>query len=179
MLVNNLIKHLSFEVVKIFSNGKTKGTLPSIIKDWYEELSENTRQYLFKGNENKILDLMSTITNDEVLFIQRLAKTVTYLRIEDWNNDTLDFLKELVTFKNTIESFNKKSGEKTNNSSSYEIIFTTANGEKIPKRFEKTEYSSRAKLLMNEMTSKINEYGQAISEQEKRQILLELLEKLC
>ncbi len=180
MLVNNLIKHLSFEVAKIFSNGKTKGTLPSIIKDWYEELSENTRQYLFKGNENKILDLMSTITNDEVLFIQRLAKTVTYLRIEDWNNDTLDaFLKELVTFKNTIESFNKKSGEKTDNLSSYEIIFTTANGEKIPKRFEKTEYSSRAKLLMNEMTSKINEYGQAISEQEKRQILLELLEKLC
>ncbi len=178
-LVNGLIEYLAFEVSKIFSNGKTKGTLSSIIKDWHEELSERTMQYLFSGNENKILALMSMVTNDETLFVQRLAKTVTYLRIDDWNNDTVNtFLKELATFKNTIETFNKKSEENVN-SSSYEIIFTTASGEKIPKRFEKTEYSKRAKLLMNEMSSKINEYGQAISEQEKRQILIELLEKLC
>ncbi|MPN54252.1 hypothetical protein SDC9_201922 [bioreactor metagenome] len=123
---------------------------------------------------------MANITNDENSFIQRLAKAVTSLRIDDWNSDTVDvFLRDMQKFKKTIEDFNNQKDTSAAGSTSYEIIFTGANGEKIPKRFDKTEYSNRAKLLLNEMSSHLDEYGQSITEQEKRQVLIELLEKLC
>lgn len=178
--VSSLVHELIQSVKTMFTTEKTKGSLTSIIKDWYESLSEKSRQYLYSGNENKILELMSNVTNDEGSFIQRLAKVVTFLRIDDWNSDTVEvFLQDLQIFKNTIEDFNNRKESNADGSASYEIIFTDATGEKIPKRFDKAEYSERAKLLLNEMTAHLEEYGQSITEQEKRQILIELLEKLC
>lgn len=178
--VQNLIVALTVLVKEIFSSKNSSGSLTSTIKDWYESLSEKTSQFLFPGSENKIIDLMANITNDEGAFIQRLAKAVTSLRIDDWNSDTIDsFLSDIQNFKKTVEDFNVQKDTSEAGSTSYEIIFIGANGEKIPKRFDKTEYSKRAKLLLNEMASHLDEYGQSITEQEKRQVLIELLEKLC
>ncbi len=178
--IKNLIIALIVLVKKIFSKNNAYGSLTSVIKDWYESLNDKTRQSLFTGNENKILELMANITNDESLFIQRLAKAVTFLRIDDWNSDTIDkFLCDIQNFKNTVEDFNVQRETDLPGAISYEIIFTDANGKKVPKRFDKTEYSERAKLLLNEMAFHLDEYGQSITEQEKRQVLIELLEKLC
>jgi len=178
--VKNLINELIIAVKELFSSGKPKGSLSSVIKDWNESLSDKTKQYLYAGSENKILELMSNITNDESSFMQRLAKAVTFLRIDDWNGDTVNtFLRDLQTFKETVEDFNSRKNDGTDNSASYEIIITDANGNKVPMRFDKTEYSDRAKLMLNEMAAHLDEYGQSITEQEKRQVLIELLEKLC
>ena len=178
--VKNLIGYLAEQVKRIFALGKLRGSLSSIIKDWYEGLSGNTRQNLFRGNENKVLGLMATITNDDHTFMQRLAKAITFLRIEDWNSDTVDsFLDDLKTFKSTVEEFNASEDESTKGVATYEITFMDESGKTIPKRFQKTEYSDRAKLLLSEMAVAMDEYGQSITEQEKRQVLIELLEKLC
>lgn len=178
--VINLIEYLNSTVKNIFACDKSNGSLTSTIKDWYETLSEKTRQYLFPGNENSILELMATVTNDENSFIQRLAKAVSYLRIDDWNNDTVEvFLHDLDTFKKTVENFNNQKADSAQHTTSYEIIITDANGKRSPKRFDKTEYSERAILLRNEISTALEEMGQAITEQEKRQVLIELLEKLC
>ena len=180
MTVKNLVAYLIGKVKAIFSTGKPRGSLSSIIKDWYEGMTDRTRQNLFRGNENKILELMSTITNDDSLFIQRLAKAITYLRIDDWNSDTVDiFLRDLEAFKETVEDFNVRRNDYISGTASYGIFITDANGNTVPKRFDKTEYSDRAKLLLNEMASHLDEYGQSITEQEKRQVLIELLERLC
>ena len=45
--------------------------------------------------------------------------------------------------------------------------------------FEKTEYSDRANLLYQDITAAIDEMGQSITEQEKRQVLIDILTKLC
>ena len=178
--VKNLIANLIIKVKMMFAAGQSNGSLSSVIKDWYEELNERTLQNLFQGGENKVLGLMATITSDDSAFIQRLAKAVTYLRIEDWNSDTPElFLQNLEVFKATVETFNGESASGNGASASYEITFTDAAGNRVPKRFDKTEYSNRAKLLLNEMATAIEEYGQSITEQEKRQVLIELLEKLC
>jgi hypothetical protein len=49
----------------------------------------------------------------------------------------------------------------------------------VLKCFDKTKYSNKAKLLLNEVRTAVEEMGQSITEQEKRQVLMELLEKLC
>jgi len=53
------------------------------------------------------------------------------------------------------------------------------NGESFTKRFDRVEYSNRGKLLYNSITANLAAMGQAISEQEKRQILMEVLKELC
>lgn len=47
------------------------------------------------------------------------------------------------------------------------------------KRFEKVEFSKRAKLLKNMITADVESMGTSISDQEKRQIMMEILQKLC
>lgn len=178
--VNRLVEELAKAVKVMFVSGNANSSLPSVIKDWNESLHERTRQYMYSGNENRILELMSNVTNDEKAFIQRLAKAITSLRIDDWNNNTIGvFLRDLQSFKQTIEEFNSQKAMDDTETTSYEIVFTDDDGNRLPKRFNKIEYSKRAKLLLNEMTAHIDEYGQSITEQEKRQVLIELLEKLC
>ena len=178
--VSVFVRELNSSVLAMFAKSKTSGSLTSTIRDWYESLNEQSKNYLYAGSENRILELMASITNDEDLFIQRLAKAATSLRIDDWNNDTVHiFLRDLQAFKKTIEDYNDRKQADTDTSMTYEIIITDANGKRIPKCFNKTEYGDHAKLLFNEIASHLDEYGQSITEQEKRQVLIELLEKLC
>lgn len=178
--IQNLMSALIFKTKKMFYLGKTEISLSSAIKDWVENLKPATLQNLFPGNENDILKVMTNINNNENEFIEKLAKAVSFLRLEDWNNETIErYMSDLEKFKRTIESFNSLNKQNFESTASYEIIFTDNTGKKEPKRFTKAPYSNKAKLLLNEMTSQLEEYGQSITEQEKRQVLIELLEKLC
>ncbi|QSZ28061.1 hypothetical protein ACETAC_04180 [Aceticella autotrophica] len=182
MAKGNLINVLISDVKTIFGGQNTKNaSLTSVIKDWYESLGENTINYLFTNNESKILELMKSITNDEVTFMERLGKAVTSLRIDDWNANTIEmFLKDLAAFKETVKDFDKNYADSNENASEmYRIVFVDKDGSEVVKTFSKTKYSDRAKLLFNEITTSLEEMGQAISEQEKRQVLMELLEKMC
>ncbi len=179
MLVD-LFDKLLIDLRNIFSeNSLENATTISIIKDWLEQFDDKTQNYLFNNNENKILDLIKNTSNDEHTFVQRLGKLVTSLRIEDWNKNTIKtFLEDIVTFKNTIEEHNNKEII-TDNSDEYQFSFKTKEGYEKVRTFSKMEYSKKAKLLYNDIESNLGEYGQAVTEQEKRQILIELLEKLC
>ena len=177
-----LNKALVSDVKIIFTpkGQEVRGSLTSIIQDWYSSLKDTTIQHLFANSENQILDLMKTITNDEITFIQRLAKAVTALRVEDWNEGTIGtFIKDLIVFKETIEEYDSQIIDETSAADSYKLITTDSEGREVVKTFNRSEYSTRAKLLYNEITNSIDEMGQSITEQEKRQILIEILEKLC
>ena len=76
-----------------------------------------------------------------------------------------------------MESQDQK--EESNATNSYTLTFQDDEGNAVSKSFEKCEYSSRAKLLLNEITDAVDSMGQSISENEKRQVLMEVLEKLC
>ncbi len=180
--ITALNKALVSDVKIIFTpkGREGRGSLTSIIQDWYSSLKETTIQHLFANSENQILDLMKTITNDEITFIQRLAKAVTALRVEDWNEGTIaTFIKDLMVFKETIEEYDSQVADATSAADSYKLITTDSEGREVVKTFSRSEYSTRAKLLYNEITNSIDEMGQSITEQEKRQILIEILEKLC
>jgi hypothetical protein len=179
--VPNLIKVLAGDIKAIFNPRNVKATLTSSIRDWCETLSEHTKQYLFSGNESRILALMLAVTNDESAFVQRLAKAITSLRIEDWNNDTITvFLKDLQKFKTTVDDYNSaRQKSATTGVNEYKISFKDERGAEVTKTFERVEYSRKAKMLFDEIISDLNEHGQSITEQEKRQVLMELLQQLC
>lgn len=57
----------------------------------------------------------------------------------------------------------------------YLITFADEKGVHTTRRFDKVEVSARGKLLFNQITASLEAMGHSISEQEKRQILMEVL----
>ena len=87
---------------------------------------------------------------------------------------------EAKQYKETAESFH--SVERSNSesvSSAYELTYFDETGKSVTKRFDKVESTGRGKLLLNALTGDLESMGTAISEQEKRQILMEVLKRLC
>ena len=179
---------LAEQLKEIFSIPENKLTLKamslaSVIKDWCEQLDQKVFEQLFGNGTEKCLALFKTVTNDDQATIVRIAKLATGLRIEDWDDHTIKiFMEALKEYKATAEAFVSKTDDTVENTvttSSYELSYIDETGKAVTKRFEKVEFSKRAKLLMNMITADVESMGTSISDQEKRQIMMEILQKLC
>ncbi len=160
---------------------KNQISLTAVIQDWCETLDQAVFNHIFPDGTEKVLELFKTITNDEGTFIARLAKAVTGLRTEDWNAKTIDlYLEKLTQHKQVAESYHRDHVfDSPTSTSNYQITFIDGDGGSTTRSFERIQTSSRGKLLYNQITRALEAMGQAISEQEKRQILIEILEEHC
>lgn len=181
-----LIEKLIIDVSDIFIKFESKeASLASIITSFTESLKPTTLNYLFPDGEHRVLEILCNINNNENEFIEKLAKAVTGLRIDDWSDDTvIIFIQNLITIKKSILDID--TNEKLDNhenmsieSNSYAVVFHDESGKEVKRTFEKISYSPRGKLLFNQIKSAIDDMGQSITEQEKRQILMEFIEKFC
>ena len=169
------------EDIRSIFNGNRDISLISLLKDWEEGLKAKTREHIFNKNENRVLELIREVGHNEKNFVERLARMVSSLRIEDWSNNSIErFLEELKELKITIEEFDKNlATEDENSNNSYKIFFVSEEGREQIKSFEKVECSRRASLLYNDLLSSIDEMGESITQQEIRQILMDILKKYC
>ena len=176
---DKLIEKLIFVTKDVFQ-GKKKASLGSVLRDWFDSLKIETLQKQFSGNENAVIELIKSITNDDQTFVARLAKALVGLRIEDWNSDSVKmFESELRKFKTTIDDYNLSDHSRENPANSTKLVFVDEIGNEVIRIIENVEYSGRAKLLYNDISAAVSEMGEAISEQEKRQVLMDILKKLC
>lgn len=185
-LVDDLKKALISQTKQIFMLQQNeaiaaKMSLVSTIKEWCDSISPSAFSHIFSDGTDKCLALFNTVTNDEDSFIVRLAKTATGLRIEDWDDSTINtYTRKLKQYKQTAESYKEEvKQEETEASTNYKVTFVEADGSATTKSFERVEYSNRGRLLYNQITQSLDSMGHAISEQEKRQIIMEILKKLC
>ena len=167
-------------VLKGMEAKSNRMSLPSVAAEWLESLDSHISEQMFPNGTEKVLELFKNPTNDEDTFIARLAKLCTDLRVEDWAGDTVSkYYAALEMYKKTAEEFHSSVEERgagaTNN---YEITFVDENGVSTTKRFDRVEYSRRGKLLMNQVKSAVDSMGRSISDQEKRQVLMEVLKQL-
>lgn len=158
-----------------------KKSLTDAVKEWCDRLDPKSFEQLFSDGTDRFLQHLRSVTNDEDLFITRLAKLATGLRLEDWDNKTAKKYFETVNrFMQTAKNFHSSVVADTiNETSSYQLTFADEEGTSTTRRFDKIEVSARGKLLFNQITASLEAMGQSISEQEKRQILMEVLKKLC
>lgn len=190
---DNLLEELKDELIyitkqKFVSKDKEKYlkqlSLTSVIKDWCQTLNPKIFEQLFKNGAERGLRLFKEITNNEKLFIDELAKVATDLRLEDWDYKTIvRFKEQLDIYKITAEEYSSvdtvESESNNMDINSYQITFVDDKGNNITKRFERMEYGSLGRLLYNSIMGEIDSMGQSISEQEKRQILIEVLKEFC
>lgn len=156
-------------------------SLASVLKDWCESLDEGVNEQLFADGTDRMIHLFQTATNDEKTLIARIAKMATDLRMEDWRESTMESaLDTLRANKKTAESFHSEpTFSKQAVTDGYQLTFVGEDGAAIVKKFQRVEISARAKLLYNSISTTIDGMGQSITEQEKRQVLMEILKKLC
>ncbi len=178
-----LVDMVTQEVIHLFSKHQSpKATFRSVMLDWYDGLSGQIKNHIFASGEERILTLIRDMTNDHSRFIESLARNLTGLRIDDWEDDTIDsFSVSLKQFKDSVEQQNKAK-ELTESGLSkgiYSLSLVNDKGNEVIRTFDKTSYSERAKLFYNEVTNNIDEYGEAVSKQELRQVLLDIIEMLC
>lgn len=156
-------------------------SLTSTIRDWCDTIDSDAFEYIFSDGTDKCLDLFKNISNDEESFIIALARLATGLRIEDWGSSIKDiFVSKLSQYKKNAEEHHKQSVKiSTGNSNLYQVVFVDDDGNSVSKSFERIQFSRLGKLLYNQITQSLDAMGQAISESEKRQILMDVLQKLC
>lgn len=185
-LLGELKKHLISKTKIEFlpeedkKSGK-KATLTAVVKEWCDSLDPKSFEQLFQDGTERFLQHLKSATNDEDLFITRLAKLATGLRLEDWDSKTEEaYFSALKKYMATARAFHDTTvAETINDTSSYQVTFADEDGKSTVRRFDKVEVSDRGKLLFNRITASLDAMGQSISEQEKRQILMEVLKKLC
>jgi hypothetical protein len=163
--------------VSALFNRSISGSLSSIMRDWYETLPETTKTHVFSADINAFLHLIKENTcYDDEKVISELAKNVTLLAIEDWNDNCVDdFITNLSCY---IASVNEFEFEETTKSDSGFISFSfEVNGESYKKNITETEISGIAETALNNIESELEDYGDAISTQERVALLLKLLRK--
>ena len=185
--IDEVKRALSREVKELFVLPKDEGkinkmSLASVIKDWCDSIDQSAFEQLFADGTDKCLGLFKSITNDDDLTISRLAKLATDLRLEDWDDKMRRlFTASIRKYKETAESYHavQKNEQNIQHTSSYQITYTDNTGAAVTKRFDRVDETGRGKLLYNQVTAAIESMGRSISDQEKRQILIEILKDLC
>ena len=185
--LQNVKLNLVVEIKNIFVLHKDKGnvermSLYSVIKDWCESLDQTVFEQLFTDGTERALNFFNTITNDDDLTVSKLAKLATDLRLEDWDEKIKElFINNIIRYKETAEAHHSVVEENSiaQGTSAYQLMFTDDNGVTTTKRFERVEGTGKGRLLYNQVTAALDSMGRAISDQEKRQILMEILKNLC
>ena len=181
----NLEDALVEDVKEIFCGQQGSASLSSIVMDWYESLTTAVRNKVYANGAERIFKVFEKSTNDEHLLIEGLARVLTGLRIDDWTDSAIQVFRErMIEYKTTIdeESVHSEADidpvilEKEN---AYSVVFVNGDGTAIQRVFDRVERSKRSEILYRRIDSAIREMGQSISPQEKRQVLMEILEKLC
>lgn len=183
---NKLKKELIQDVKKLFVSAESREnlkrmSLASILNDWCETLDQQIFEQIFSDGTNRMLGLFQTVTNDEYNFIERLAKLATDLRIEDWDADTrTKFITNIKMYKVTAEEyhFEKVSNAVESEMGGFEVSFVDEKNGVVIKRFDPVETGPKGKMLYQSLSSILSGMGQSITEQEKRQVLMDLLKKL-
>ena len=187
-LIFELKNELREELLTKFSDNTNK-PLYAVLKAWLALQNVAVKNHLFKdGTERFVSVIQESFKHDEDL-IEELAVIATDLHLSDWNDNTKKlFFTRIDEWKNSVEFFQRDKheiqSEQTTETldstpNSYSIRFPTPDGKIITRSFEKLSESPCSKLLYNKITDSIETMGRSMTDAEKRQVLMRILEEMC
>ena len=177
--LSECIEGLAKTLIALFGpDAHEEASLSSVLRDW-AEAHPAARTHVFSGLNNHILRAVVTSTGDDVVTMNRIAKAATALRFDDWNDARFgDFLEAVKGMKREVENVSDDDSIQ-NESSTVSIRFADENGDVHEKTFPTVEPSRRARLLKSGILSCLDEMGGALSPEEKRQVVFDVLRGLC
>lgn len=173
----NIHIKLTKETKKLFY-AKENERLSSVIANFYDDLKESTKEHLFSGKASLFLDIAKHPNNDESKLIETIGRALFNLRMSDFTDEIMAcYIAELDSVIKEIKKYDERI-ETVNSVQGYKIMFTDENGLEITRQFDATENTERGQYLYNDITSTLEEFGGAVSSDEKRQILFRILKEL-
>lgn len=157
------------------------GSLQVALKKWYTSLPEVKREYLYSDLTQEILNFVSSFRGENADdFLYRFCILLTGMRPEDWNDQTIKALPDV--FRDIIDEVSSSVVPEIQGSiedaENVVIIFSKPGGETVKRVLAIGEVSDTGQLLQNVLWSYIQDFGDAITNNEKRQIVINILEKL-
>lgn len=173
---------------------KSECKLGKILFTWASKLPSFVFDIVFADETNRFLQLCKLNSESDVYIVKQIALISSGLSIDDWNDSPFEqVLQKIKSYKVNAElearketrckltnrNFMINNLQNQKNSSSYEIKYLNKIGENKTKYFDKTEISSKGRILSNSINNTINGMGLSITDGEKRQILIDILLGLC
>lgn len=174
--IDDIKDYLVKRVSELFDSSIT-GSLSSLMNDWYDNLPSETRNHVFSTDVNTFIHFVRENSSyDDYDVISRLAKSITMLAIEDWNDESVTFfLNEIESYIKVINEFEFEETPGVNNG--YIGLSLNYDGKIFEKNITETEISGIAETALNNIESELEDYGDAITAQERVALLLKLLHK--
>lgn len=171
----NYAKELIDNVKKIFS-AKTEDSLASTLKLWYEDQSKAAKQGLYENHVSEFLNYLSRLeTFDDFVIVKKIAKIISGLHIENWNESIKEkFLEDIRFIRYQVESIVEKDSLKNGKQ---KLSFIDSNNQKVVKYYKEITENT-AYFLRNTIAEAIDEFGDSISLNDKVAVLVEMLEKV-
>lgn len=165
--------------VKALLKAAKSDRLASVLADFYDNLKETTKEHSFSGKISAFLDIARQPNNDEYKLVEMIARAIFNLRMSDFTDEIMEhYVQDL---DSVIEEVKKYDAQLNNTKAAlkgYKIIYTDDQGIEVTKQFDATEYTDRGQLLYNDITTALDDFGEAVSSDEKRQILFRILKEI-
>ncbi|MDQ2087931.1 hypothetical protein RBH29_15990 [Herbivorax sp. ANBcel31] len=174
--------YLTDNLKEIFEPRGNEGlTLTSAAKDWYDGLKSSTKNNVFADSKDQLLKKVKELGNDNVEFVESLAKIFTGLRIDDWNDNTVEiFMKDVKCAVDNINDFDEQNVIEAGDKETYKIKYSDKNGEEVEMTFVNQDIEGFSENLLNDIeTLMFEDYREAVSNSQKIAILLNVLKKYC
>ena len=125
------------------------------------------------------LDVAKHPNNDEYKLVELIARAIFNLRMSDFTDEIMNcYISEVDAVIKEIRKYDEQLANSGKPQGGYKIIFTDENGQEVTKQFDMAEYTESGQILYNDITTILDEYGGAVSSDEKRQILFRILKEL-
>lgn len=176
--IGKIKAYLTTETKAVF-NRMIQGSLSSIMHDWYEALPAATREHVFTWEVNAFLHyIKENQTYDDSDAISGLAKCVSMLAIEDWNdNCTTQFFESIRKNIAAVEEFSLDEARGDEEEGGTISLSLDYGGTTYENNITISEISGIALTAQGNIESVFEEYGDAITTQERVAMLLKLLRK--
>jgi len=166
-LTDNLYINITQDIRNIFEL-HDEASLYNGLSQWVDKFNKNkvynngfNRGFISFIENNKNL-------NDENLYLNKLSSYLIGLYASDWNDETPSlFLDKIATVKQEIENESLNNDEYDDNTGKLEIALTVD-----------IELSNRAEMMKNDLNEMFEDYGNSVTLDEKKHILLEILRNL-
>lgn len=170
--VSNYIEMLIIKTKEVIDKNY-KGSLSTLLIEFNKDLDQSIKNSIYDIRTKKFIDYIDSLnTHDEHDVIENLSKIFTSFYVEDWQSNQLDEYISHLT-----ETINKLKNPINNSGESQKIVLV--NGDQtIEKNLSSFDnISALGKTMKNNIEDIINEYGGSISEEEKVNILLNVMKK--
>jgi len=146
------------------------------LKEVFFDKWQNKRQRLLDYQITALFEVIETEQSaDDYVWINRIANAVTGFEIEYWNDEKeIELADYLTKILRQIEEA-PAGEERTENE--IRLVLEGVGSQKVA-QFDNRELSSMSQVMFKKMKTTIDSFGQALSPEEKMQVLAKLLSEI-